>query len=67
VAIIHHPDMRRMLMTMKSHVEACRALAYWHLRPARSAHGQRTDAAARNVILSGEFMIPIVKGWSAPR
>jgi alkylation response protein AidB-like acyl-CoA dehydrogenase len=29
VTIDHHPDIRRMLMTMKSRVEACRALAYY--------------------------------------
>ena len=28
VAIINHPDVRRMLLTMKAHIEAARALAY---------------------------------------
>jgi 3-(methylthio)propanoyl-CoA dehydrogenase len=35
VSIDKHPDIRRMLMLMKSRVEACRAMTYLHLRPAR--------------------------------
>jgi 3-(methylsulfanyl)propanoyl-CoA dehydrogenase len=61
--IIQHPDVRRMLLTMKSRTEASRALALyagqqldlaaWH--PA--AH-VRSAAQAR-----GDLLIPIVKGW----
>jgi acyl-CoA dehydrogenase len=62
--IIHHPDVKRMLLTMKSQIEAMRALAMYaayqldigghHPDPAR-----RAAAQAR-----GELLIPIVKGWS---
>ena len=64
VAIIHHPDVRRLLLTMRSGVEAMRALALYaslQLDLARAL----TDAAGRAAALArGELLIPIVKGWS---
>ncbi len=63
VTIIHHPDVRRMLMTMKAQTEAMRALGYYaageldrakhHPDPqARAAHQARLD-----------LLTPVVKGW----
>ena len=64
VAIIRHPDVRRMLMSMKSRVEAMRALAYvvaGMLDTARR-HG---DAGARaRAQAMADLLIPVVKGWS---
>ncbi len=64
VPIINHPDVRRMLMWMKSHTEAMRALAYtvaWHADFA----AKHPDAAARKQHQAlVDFFIPIVKGWS---
>jgi alkylation response protein AidB-like acyl-CoA dehydrogenase len=62
--IIKHPDVRRMLMTMKAHAEATRAVAYVTAAALDKAHhhpdkGER----ARNQALA-DFMIPVVKGWS---
>ena len=61
--IAHHPDVRRMLLTMKANVEAMRALALftaWQLDRARA----ETDEAIRSASLArGELLIPIVKGW----
>jgi acyl-CoA dehydrogenase len=64
VAIIHHPDVRRMLMSMKAHAEATRALAYVVAAALDKAHAH-PDAAerARNQRLV-DFLIPVVKGWS---
>jgi 3-(methylthio)propanoyl-CoA dehydrogenase len=63
-AIVHHPDVRRMLLTMRANVEAMRALALytaWQLDRARA----ETDPALRTAALvRGELLIPIVKGWS---
>jgi acyl-CoA dehydrogenase len=64
VTIIHHPDVRRMLMTMKAQNEAMRALIYgvarhmdlarYHPNPEiRKLHQARVD-----------LLIPVVKGWS---
>ena len=46
VAIIEHPDVRRMLMLMKSQTEAMRALAY--VTAATSDRAQRRQADLRH-------------------
>ena len=64
VAIIQHPDVRRMLMTMKALTEATRALAYV-VGAAQDAAHLHPDAVARKQNQAfAEFMIPIFKGWS---
>src|SRR6266496_37511 len=62
--IIDHPDIRRMLMTMRANVEAARAVAY--VTAAAMDNAQRhPDAEARKRHQAFvDFMIPIVKGWS---
>jgi len=64
VAIIRHPDIRRMLMLMRANVEAMRALAY-SVAAAHDAAARHPDAAerARNQAYV-DLMIPVVKGWS---
>jgi len=61
--IIHHPDVKRMLLMMKSQTEASRALAlYTALQFDLAEYG--TDAAARAAAQArGELLTPIVKGW----
>jgi alkylation response protein AidB-like acyl-CoA dehydrogenase len=64
VPIIHHPDVRRMLMSMKAHAEATRALAYFVAAALDKAHAHPDkEERARNQALV-DFLIPIVKGWS---
>jgi len=64
VAIAHHPDVRRMLMTMRAHVEGARAMAMATAGCFDLAH-QHPDAQQRQVQQRiYEFMVPIVKGWS---
>ncbi|HZT02037.1 MAG TPA: acyl-CoA dehydrogenase [Steroidobacteraceae bacterium] len=63
LTIIHHPDVRRMLLTMKSCTEASRALAFYagqqlDLAAYHSEASVRTAAQAR-----GDLLIPIVKAW----
>ena len=63
VAIIRHPDVRRMLMTMRALAEAGRALAYYAAGQLDIAH-RHPDAAARAAAQSRvDLLIPIVKGW----
>ena len=63
VPIIRHPDVRRMLMSMKSRVEAMRALAYVVAAMFDQAH-RASDEAARNAAHAGvDLLIPILKGW----
>jgi len=63
VAIFRHPDVRRMLMSMKAQIEAMRALAY--VTAASLDRAQKSpDAAVRGERAAfAEFMIPVVKGW----
>ncbi|HTJ92034.1 MAG TPA: acyl-CoA dehydrogenase [Pararobbsia sp.] len=64
VPIIHHPDVKRMLSTMRAYTEAARSLAYYAASHADHAHAL-SDAAKRahhNALY--EFLVPIVKGWS---
>jgi alkylation response protein AidB-like acyl-CoA dehydrogenase len=62
--IIRHPDVRRMLMSMKSQAEATRALAYVTAAGIDKAHHHPDkDERARNQAFV-DLMIPVVKGWS---
>ena len=64
VAIIHHPDVKRMLLTMKSTVEACRAMALHTAGLLDTAHRHADDAARAQAQAQFEFMVPLVKGYS---
>ena len=64
VAIIHHPDVKRMLLTMKSTVEACRAMAL-HTAGLNDVAHRHADAQVRaQAQAQFEFMVPLVKGYS---
>jgi acyl-CoA dehydrogenase len=64
VAIINHPDVRRMLMSMKAQIEAMRALAYVTAASLDLAHKSPDEQVRKRHRTFVEFMIPIVKGWS---
>ena len=64
VSIIHHPDVRRMLMSMRSQVEAARALAYVGAGISDIAHHhENVDTRAANLAVY-EYLVPVIKGWS---
>jgi acyl-CoA dehydrogenase len=63
VPIVHHPDVKRMLLLMKSQTEASRALTLYgafqfDLAECDPDEQLRTAARAR-----GELLTPIIKGW----
>ncbi len=63
-AIIHHPDVRRMLMTMRAYTEGCRALASVAASAYDAAH-HHPDADVRKPNQAFyEFMVPLIKGFS---
>jgi 3-(methylthio)propanoyl-CoA dehydrogenase len=64
VSIIHHPDVRRMLATMRALTEASRALAYVSAAHCDLAHHLPDEAARASHQAIYEFLVPIVKGWS---
>jgi alkylation response protein AidB-like acyl-CoA dehydrogenase len=64
VTIIHHPDVRRMLMTMRAYTEGARASAYV-TAAAMDAARHHPDAAVRaDNQAFYEYMVPLVKGFS---
>ncbi|WP_442762400.1 acyl-CoA dehydrogenase [Malikia spinosa] len=64
VAIIQHPDVKRMLLTMKAHTEAARALAYCTAATSDLAHHASDAAVRREQQAVYEYLVPIVKGHS---
>ncbi|HKU14777.1 MAG TPA: acyl-CoA dehydrogenase [Steroidobacteraceae bacterium] len=62
--IIHHPDVKRMLLTMKSHTEAMRALALYAAYLLDLGERHPDQATAEAAATRGALLIPIVKGWS---
>ena len=64
VAIIKHPDVRRMLMSMRARTEAMRALAYVTATAQDNAHSNPDEVARKQGQAFAELMIPVVKGWS---
>jgi 3-(methylthio)propanoyl-CoA dehydrogenase len=63
-AIVHHPDVRRMLMTMRAWTEGCRAMAYVAAAAHDAAH-RHPDAEVRAQNQGFyEFLVPLVKGLS---
>jgi 3-(methylthio)propanoyl-CoA dehydrogenase len=63
VTIGHHPDVRRMLLTMKANVEAMRALALYAALQLDCARADTDQARRAAALQRGELLIPIVKGW----
>jgi acyl-CoA dehydrogenase len=61
---VHHPDVLRMLLTMKSTIEAMRALAAVVAAALDRAQGDPHEAARQQAQAFAELMIPVVKGWS---
>ena len=63
VPIIRHPDVRRMLMLMKSQTEAMRALAYVAAASLDFAHRSPDKEARQRHQAFVDLVIPVVKGW----
>jgi len=64
VTIIHHPDVKRMLMTMRALIEGARAVAYVAAAASDVAHQHPDEATRRQNMAFYEFLVPVVKGWS---
>ena len=64
VAIIHQPDVKRMLMTMRGYIEASRALAYYAAAAYDAQHASPDEVARKQNQAVYEFLVPIVKGFS---
>ena len=64
VTIIHHPDVKRMLMTMRALIEGARSVAYVAAAASDVAHQHPDEAVRRQNMALYEFLVPVVKGWS---
>jgi hypothetical protein len=62
--IIHHPDVRRMLMTMRAYTEGCRAMASVAAAAYDAAHHHPDADTRQQNHAVYEFMVPLVKGFS---
>ncbi len=62
--IIHHPDVRRMLMTMRAWTEGCRAMALVAAAAYDASHAHPDKAARAEHQAFYEFLVPLVKGLS---
>jgi alkylation response protein AidB-like acyl-CoA dehydrogenase len=63
VSIVHHADVRRMLMTMRSQIEAMRALGYYAAAAIDGALKDPDAAAGKRMQKRADLLIPIVKAW----
>ena len=61
--IIEHPDVKRMLLLMKSNTEAMRGLCHWHASCMDLASKSEDDQVKSENHKLLEFLTPIVKGW----
>ena len=64
VAIIHHPDVKRMLMTMRAYTEGARTLAYVAVAASDAAEHAPDEKTRQENEAFYEFLVPIIKGFS---
>ena len=62
--IIHHPDVRRMLMTMRAYTEGCRALASVGASAYDAAHHHPDADTRKQNQAFYEYLVPLIKGYS---
>src|ERR1700732_3817306 len=61
--IIHHPDVRRMLLWMRTATEAMRALAYYTAGMIDQGRRHPEPAARKAAERRADLLIPVVKAW----
>jgi alkylation response protein AidB-like acyl-CoA dehydrogenase len=62
--IIHHPDVRRMLMTMRAYTEGCRAMSSVAAAAYDASHHHEDAEVRKQNQAFYEFLVPLVKGYS---
>ena len=63
VAIVQHPDVRRMLMTMRAHTQGGRAMAASAAAAYDAAHHHPNAEVRKQHVALYEFLVPLVKGY----
>jgi alkylation response protein AidB-like acyl-CoA dehydrogenase len=67
VAIIQHPDVRRMLLTMKAYVEGARSLLYYVANCEDRKHLAKDEAEREKYQNLIDVLIPVAKGYVSDR
>jgi alkylation response protein AidB-like acyl-CoA dehydrogenase len=69
VEIIHHPDVRRMLMLQKAFAEGLRAMVLWtaHVQDQVALRGGHGNQEARLLDALNDFMLPLIKGYGSEK
>jgi alkylation response protein AidB-like acyl-CoA dehydrogenase len=62
--IVHHPDVQRMLMTMRAYTQGCRALAIVAAAAYDAAHAHPDNEVRAQNQAFYEYMVPLIKGYS---
>jgi 3-(methylthio)propanoyl-CoA dehydrogenase len=62
--IIHHPDVRRMLMMMRAQTEGCRAMAMVGAAAFDAAHAHPDAEVRKQNKAFYEYLVPLIKGLS---
>ena len=62
--IIHHPDVKRMLMTMRAYTEGCRAMAITAAAAFDASHRHPDAELRKRNQAFYEYMVPLIKGYS---
>ncbi len=62
--IIHHPDVKRMLMTMRAYTEGCRAMASVAAAAYDASHHHPDADVRKQNQAFYEYLVPLVKGYS---
>ncbi|MEY8878148.1 MAG: acyl-CoA dehydrogenase [Leptothrix sp. (in: b-proteobacteria)] len=62
--ILHHPDVRRMLSTMRAYTEGCRAMALVGASAHDIAHAHPDAEVRAQSQAFYEFLVPLIKGYS---
>jgi hypothetical protein len=61
--IVHHPDVRRMLLSMRAATEAMRALSYLAAASIDASRRDSDDKARYRATRRADLLIPVVKAW----
>ena len=62
-SIIHHPDVKRMLMQMRALTEAGRALSFYAITHEDRSHHHSDEQVRAKSARAVEVLTPLVKGW----
>jgi 3-(methylthio)propanoyl-CoA dehydrogenase len=60
--IVHHPDVKRMLLDMKARIDAMRAMVYYVAGQMDTAHGGAV-AESKTAAAIADLLTPVAKGW----